>query len=157
MRISGLTHSRHSIVQDNALSLFFYFFLLLFSFRPFPSSNFLRPLSLSVFLSSSFIALRPSHVHRTSSLAPLISRRLFVPLLFFRVLLPPSFLRPRLTPSRNSPSLFRHSSALPRFTSYPHSLLCLSRRFPFCPLPLSLFLALSLCQSLRPFPTSSFH
>lgn len=48
MRISGLTHSRHSIVQDNALSLFFYFFLLLFSFRPFPSSNFLRPLSFSL-------------------------------------------------------------------------------------------------------------
>lgn len=133
MRISGLTYSRDSTIQDDSLSPFFLFF----SFHPFSSSNFLR--------SSSFIALRffpPTFTAR-------LSRPFFVPSC------PPSsstsssspHSHPRLSvslPSFLRPSLFH---LLPPFSplSFPP--------LPFLPSPCLFF---SLSVSL-PVPSSLSH
>lgn len=142
MRISGLTHSRHSIVQDNVLFLSlspsaFHFFFFHFVLPHLPTFSDLSP-------SSSFIALR------------------FVPPTFAAHLLclPRSSPSPRPTSpfSRPSSSFVPSSSlrSLPRlFVSLP-SFLCPSSFYllpPFSPLsfPPVPFPPSSHCLSASPF------
>lgn len=151
MRISGLTHSRHSIVQDNVLFLSLSLpqhFTFFFSFRPSPSSNFLRSLSLIVLYRA---PLRPSHVRRASPLPPSI---LAVSSSHFSIFASFFLLRTFVLTSL-PPATLRLSSVIPLpFLVLPPTPV-LSFVFPAG--SLSTLLPLSLCQSLRPFPTSSFH
>lgn len=84
-------------------------FSFLLFFFPMYSSTF----SDYCFCISSFFFPSMFSIYLPSSLLSLIffSCSSFV---LFHIYLPSLFLRPRTTPSRDSPSLFRHSTALPR-------------------------------------------